>query len=264
MSATDQHPASWCVPALKDFAEGRTAPDHWFAWWEQHRKRLQADLPPAWFLRLQPGGHTKFPSDKAVQAVSAVSYVLTALQVPHTPTNRYKIARNAEHAAYALEAGRHQADQQAPLQLVVGLLKPHFPIFAALLKQQDEQAIELAAAATEAQLQELDERLGIQLPGQLKLLLKCSSRIELAGLCLGNLFIHETQSGIPGPSTGMLCIADYFLEADGDQVLIDPRELPADDPPVYYYAHDIPEVRPLADRFSGWLESLRRSPLFCD
>ena len=33
-------------------------------------------------------------------------------------------------------------------------------------------------------------------------------------------------------------------------------------PPVYYYAHSIPEVRQLAPRFSQWLEALPRSSAF--
>jgi hypothetical protein len=110
----------------------------------------------------------------------------------------------------------------------------------------------------------LEHTLGLPLPESLKTLLRVSQHIQLEGFDLGHLFFHEQREQLPGPSDGMLCFAEYWLEADGDQMLIDPRDLPADDPPVYYYAHSVPEVRPLGQSFSAWLESLGRSPLFRD
>lgn len=260
--SSNQHSADWCLPVLKDFVEGRLAPDAWFAWWDQHCDRLQASLPAACFLRLKPGGHSKFPSDKAVQAVKAVSYVLNVLQVPHSATDCYKIARDEEHAAYSRTCDRASVVSPDAVKAAVARIKLHFPKFAALLNRQASHVVELEAGASDSELQKLNAVLGIEVPRRLKLLLQCSQRIQLEGLCIGFLFFHEARTDPPGPSVGMLCIADYFLEADGDQVLFDPRDLPADDPPVYYYAHDVPEVRPLATSFSGWLESLGRSPLF--
>lgn len=54
----------------------------------------------------------------------------------------------------------------------------------------------------------------------------------------------------------MLCFAEFFLEADGDQVLFDvSAELIDCEYPVVYYAHEDrpPSVRRLADNFSFFL-----------
>ena len=62
----------------------------------------------------------------------------------------------------------------------------------------------------------------------------------------------------------MLCFCECCLHADGDRVLLRVDELSDDDPPVYYHAHEFPKVEPAKKRFTAWLESLSRSPLFRD
>lgn len=60
----------------------------------------------------------------------------------------------------------------------------------------------------------------------------------------------------PPPTEGMLCFAEYFRDADGDQVLFDVSEgLKDGEYPVYYYSHEsIPAtVAKVADSFSEWL-----------
>jgi len=62
--------------------------------------------------------------------------------------------------------------------------------------------------------------------------------------------------GWPPPSQGMICFAEYFLEADGDQVLFDVSNgLVEGEYPVMYYSHESrpPTVRRLAGSFSEWL-----------
>ncbi len=66
------------------------------------------------------------------------------------------------------------------------------------------------------------------------------------------------------PCEGMLCLGDFFLEADGDQVLFDLRAGAGEDPPVLYYAHAVPQVREIAPSFSAWVERLSRSPAVRD
>jgi len=60
----------------------------------------------------------------------------------------------------------------------------------------------------------------------------------------------------PPPSDGMPCFAEFFMEADGDQVLFDVKGgLRNGEYPVMYYAHeDTPaSVRVLANSFEQWL-----------
>lgn len=54
----------------------------------------------------------------------------------------------------------------------------------------------------------------------------------------------------------MLCFAEFFMDADGDQVLWDiSGGLRDGEYPIYYYAHEArpPSVRKIADSFETWL-----------
>jgi len=56
----------------------------------------------------------------------------------------------------------------------------------------------------------------------------------------------------------MLCFAEFFLEADGDQVLFDTgRGLMDGEYPIMYWAHEgrPPSVRRLAGSFHEFIES---------
>lgn len=113
--------------------------------------------------------------------------------------------------------------------------------------------------ASDLELEELERSLGVGLPDSYKRLLRCARGFSLFG---GNFrvegfpFFHESP-----PSEGMLCIADYFLEADGDQVLFDVTPGLVDgEYPLVYYAHDEPSVRPLARSLPELLSSLLDRP----
>ena len=67
----------------------------------------------------------------------------------------------------------------------------------------------------------------------------------------------------PPPSNGMLCFAEFWMEADGDQVLFDvSRGLIDGDYPVMYYAHESrPQtVRQLAPTFVEFMETFLDDP----
>lgn len=69
----------------------------------------------------------------------------------------------------------------------------------------------------------------------------------------------------PPPSQGMLCFAEFFMEADSDQVLFDvSRGLVDGEYPVMYYAHETnpPTVRRLADTFEEFINGFLDYPAF--
>ena len=71
--------------------------------------------------------------------------------------------------------------------------------------------------------------------------------------------VNQRGGAWPPPSHGMLCFAEYFLEADGDQVLFDiAGGLVAGEYPVCYYAHEETPARvtPVAESFSDWIENV--------
>jgi hypothetical protein len=69
----------------------------------------------------------------------------------------------------------------------------------------------------------------------------------------------------PPPSNGMLCFAEFFMEGDGDQVLFDIKQKDANgEYRVYYYNHDEPSVRKIADSFGQWLNEFPNYEEFAD
>ena len=151
-----------------------------------------------------------------------------------------------------------------------------FPSFAALLpKAEPEQFL---PPRTREQLAELERSLGVALPSSYRTFLEACGGLWLFGGAVqigpGHPFLHtfppfeelspEQRASIrqrggpwPPPSQGMLCFAEYFLEADGDQVLFDLASGSKNgEYPVYYYAHsDSPaRVTRMAGSFADWIE----------
>jgi cell wall assembly regulator SMI1 len=156
-----------------------------------------------------------------------------------------------------------------------------FPRFAGVLaaRVNEPYLVEhVLPPATTADLQRLESELGVPLPASYKQLLTVTRGFWLSGgvvqLSTTHPFFHEweplaeltpqqrrsvQQKGgrWPPPTGGMLCFAEYFLEADGDQVLWDVKSGPQDgEYPVMYYAHESypPSVRRVASSFREWLE----------
>ena len=166
-------------------------------------------------------------------------------------------------------------------------LKVAFPKFAAQLGDGTAHELDqVRPPASEEHLCKLEESLGVQLPESYKSLLKCGREFCLLGGAVQfgfqHPFFHEfepldrltpeqqrtvhNKGGLwPPPSQGMLCFAEFFMEADGDQVLFDvSKGLVGDEYPVMYYAHESrpPSVRRLADTFPEFLSEFLEYPAF--
>lgn len=153
-----------------------------------------------------------------------------------------------------------------------------FPAFYRSLVERDGADIEqVLPAATAAELAALEQSVGVPLPESYKRLLRCARGFWLLGgviqFGLNHPFFHhfppleqlsprqrETvtrKGGVwPPASDGMLCFAEFSLEADGDQVLWDVRGgLQNGEYPIYYYAHEDrpPSVRQVAGNLDAWL-----------
>lgn len=159
-------------------------------------------------------------------------------------------------------------------------LRKHFRKLAEKLFARSDADIEnVRAGASSLELAELESKLGIQLPESYKMLLRCSREFWVFGGSIQfgaqHPFFHDfppyaeltpqqqkvvqCKSGgaWPPPSQGMLCFAEFFMEADGDQVLFDiSKGMKNGEYPVMYYAHDShpPSVRKLADDFVTFID----------
>jgi hypothetical protein len=133
--------------------------------------------------------------------------------------------------------------------------------------------------ATDADLKRIEDGLRVPLPEAYKSLLRCGRAFWLMGgvvqFGVEHPFFHNFESLTPAqqgrgghwppPSQGMLCFAEFFMEADGDQVLFDvSRGLVEGEYPVLYYAHEAypPSVRRLADTFERFINGFLDYPAF--
>jgi hypothetical protein len=157
-----------------------------------------------------------------------------------------------------------------------GAIARLFPRFAKLAASRDPEQI--LPPATAAEVEAIEARAGIPLPDSYKQLLRVTRGFWLMGgvVQLGkhHPFFHRfpalekltpqqrsvvAMKGGPWPpaSEGMLCFAEFFMEADGDQVLFDVSRGPLKgEYPVMYWAHEgrPPSVRKLADSFAQFME----------
>jgi hypothetical protein len=140
----------------------------------------------------------------------------------------------------------------------IGRLKLVFPAFVHALEELQLELVAADAGMGDAELRELEVSLGVPLPASYKRLLGVTQGFHLADGVIQfgrqHPFFHET-SAVRSPSAGMLCFGEFFLGADGDQVLFDVSSGLIDgEYPVMYYAHESPpEVRRVANGFEEFL-----------
>lgn len=153
-----------------------------------------------------------------------------------------------------------------------------FPLFyRCLVERHGADIEEILPPASVAEISVIEAELGVPLPESYKRLLRCARGFWLLGgvVQFGSQhpFVHEFPSleqltpqqrkivvqkggAWPPPSQGMVCFAEFSLEADGDQVLWDVSGGLCDgEYPIYYYAHESrpTSIRKLADSFDSWL-----------
>lgn len=157
-----------------------------------------------------------------------------------------------------------------------------FPRFAKLAASRDPE--EVLPPATTAEVEAIESRSGVPLPDSYKQFLRVTRGLWLMGGVVQfgkeHPFFHrfpafekltpQQRSVVamkggpwPPPSEGMLCFAEFFMEADGDQVLFDvSRGLLDGEYPIIYWAHESrpPSVRKLADGFPQFMEECLSYP----
>jgi hypothetical protein len=159
-----------------------------------------------------------------------------------------------------------------------------FPRFARVAGNFELEHI--LPAATPVDVANIERSLGLSLPQSYKALLQCARGFWLMGgvvqfgsqhpffhdfpplesLTLPQRRVVEMKRGQwPPASQGMLCFAEFFMEADGDQVLFDVAGgLVKAEYPIMYWAHEErpPSVRKLADTFAEFVETFLDYPEF--
>lgn len=268
MNEPPHHPALQFVDSFKDLVEGRMEPADWLHWWEAHAAEVEVACPRGWFLRLKtPTDRSGFGiNDSVWGSQQGAAYVLTALRVPFALSDRYKLARDQDVERVLAAAKEQKVARARQFNPRLNALAKHFPKFARFLKKHADDIDQLEEPATEAEILAAEQSVDASLPESLKQLLRSTRGLSRDGFAIGlaQIFPHPAVlSGRPA-AVRTVCIADYWLEADGDQVVIAASPNPCEDVPVYYYGHatGVNTARELAGSLSAWLESLPRSSVF--
>lgn len=263
-----QHPAMRFVDRLKDLAEGRVEPEDWFAWWASNSAEVEAACPRGWFLRLKVSASKSEYGvyDTLWGSQEGAIYVLEALKVPYLRSDRYKNARDQEVQRFLAAAKARKEERANRLSPRLKAIGKDFPKFARFLKKIADDIDDIGEPASAAELEAIEKAVGVTLPEKLKAFLNSTRRLCLDGFSMGldQVFNHPALVVGERGVAPAICIAEYWLESDGDQVLLECSPSPDQDPPVYYYAHADKKntARQLAPSFSAWIESLPRSTVF--
>ena len=138
-----------------------------------------------------------------------------------------------------------------------------FPTFSQLALDYDLENIQEPASATE--IAAIEIFLNIPLPQSYKNLLLCARGFWLLGgtiqFDIQHPFLHPYAIN---SENEFLCFAEFFMDADGDQVMFDLRGgLIEGEYPIVYYAHGFKQkTRLLANTFTEFMENFLTYPDF--
>jgi hypothetical protein len=261
-----QHPALRFVGPLKELAEGRTEPDAWLAWWAAHADEVEAVCPRGWFLKLKPKQVEQGASGATHFSQLGACEVLEKLKVPFERSDRYARARQEDFQRFLAAEEATKKARAHQFEPIFDALAKFFPKFARFLKNRARDIDRLEEPASPQEIAEVEQALGAPLPQAYTRLLQCTRALSLDGLYMGldQVHRHLAVAGKPSQGAETICIGEYWLEGDGDQVLVAYNPHPMPDPPVYYYAHGAgtTTARRLAASVTKWIESLPKSPVF--
>ena len=176
--------------------------------------------------------------------------------VEYSRSERYQKEWETQFEEYNAREKAKQKERQRRFRPILKLLEPRFPRFARFLRRNLEVVESMDAGAPDEEIAAWDSSLKAALPTTYKRFLNCCRSVELGDTLkfgLPHTFIHESPVGSTLPTDGLLCFGDCWLETDGDQVLFGRANA---DPPVFYYAHEIPELRQVATNFVEWVEGI--------
>jgi hypothetical protein len=256
------HPLRGYADVFLGLAEARTPAEDWLTWWEQHAQEVKALASPGLFLRLKPKSLSEGEAALSARySQQAACQVLDQLGVAYQRSDRYDRDWQRVFDQLGREDAAATAAKMAEFGPTITCLSGRFPRFARFLKANLEEVDQCRAGLDDAALARLETELGLRLPGAYRAFLQCVREIVVGDtLQMTSLhpFVHDSAT-VALPTQGMVCIADYWLEADGDQAMLDLRDDAGDDPPVLYYDHGRPAVRTIAKSFTAWIEALPRT-----
>ncbi len=140
---------------------------------------------------------------------------------------------------------------------VLNDLAAQFPKFAKRASSKRARLTQFLPPVSEAELSSIETRIGVRLPPSYRAFLQITHGFEALGDTLKLTATHPRKHpGLVG-SPSVVTVADWWLEADGDEALFvvdggrDDGEWP-----VAYYGHADPRIEIVCESFGAWLEKV--------
>ena len=249
-------------PAFADIlcrlANGEIEPDAWIEWWNRNSDWVAGVINRGHWLRLrppQPGGFGP-PCRCAFVSQAEACKLLDKWGVEYSRSDRYEQEWETHFKECCAQQEAQQKQRQRELHPILKLLAADFPRFVRFLRRSPEIVESMEPGASDEEIAKCESSLSAALPIPYKRFLNCCRSLKLGDtlkIGLPHMFVHEPPDGVELPTDGLLCFGECWLEADGDQVLF---ETSCIDPPVLYYAHNVPELRQVAGNFVEWVEGI--------
>ena len=229
------------IESLRQLVCGEIEAGEWIQWWTLNVDRVKPNVKPGQFLRLKPGKQGSFgpPTRCVLTSQQEAAKLLEAEGVPFELSNRYQTEWESEFRTMQEEARATSLELRRIAEPILKSLESNFP----------------EPGASKNEISELQSELGIPLPEGYRVLLASTRNMELGDVLKIGLQ-HTTLLEITMPSLparDFLCLGDCWIEADGDQLLLDMSD---GGEAVIYYSHSVPELRTIGNGFRSWIEGI--------
>ncbi len=216
------------LSVIKSLVEGRIEPQVWLDWWEANSSAVKKQVKPGHFTRMKPRrpptGYRWTALTLAAGCVDGACRVLDSAGISYESDTDFAERARLEEVKLDEEAmaavGDGDAKKRETMLCRLERLQSLAPNLCSYLK---ENKIEFEITPNERgqdSIATLESQLGTTLPPLLSSFLLLVERFSVEGfqLDIRYVFWHPTNGG-----ERYLCIGDYFLNADGDQLLINPK-----------------------------------------
>lgn len=245
---------------LCQLASGNLEADEWIAWWANNADRVADRIKRVQYLRLKPPKPGNFGPACRCASISQVEAckLLDDWGVTYVISDRYRSEWLSHFEADSKQEDAKGKERQKQFKPIIKTLESDFPKFARFLRRNMDTIELIAVPASDDEIAACESDLDVILPDMYKRFLQCCKAIELGDtlkIGLPYTTIHEFRRGKKLPTQSMLCFGDCWLEADGDYVFFGDSSC---DPPIMYYAHEVPQLREVGSSFVDWIESISK------
>ncbi len=266
------------APALLDtlhaFVAGNLSSNEWMSWLREHRDCFAGVLTRRELAEFGASRRKEVApkADEVALAHVRVCQLLLAHDPSLTPSERYDQEATAAENARLEQEEREEADRERRVRqrrdehaTRIDRLGAAFPKFARALKRKAHAIEYFHADVSEADVDATERGLGVCLTTEYRSFLSCCRCLDLGGtIRFDEPFEPGQWTGIKRlPAPHMVIIAEFWKDADGDQLVLALPGKPCAEAPVYYYAHAWPKLVKFAPSFTHLLEKkLSRTELF--